>query len=109
MRISDWSSDVCSSDLMPVMLFLSDHRAETIDRVVAAVKQFRTANDAYDVDFRVKQDAALAAAEVKGEEYHSDKVNLRLATGNVGVLAAINDTVRKVEHYILWTIGRAHV
>src|SRR3546814_3002980 len=60
MRISDWSSDVCSSDL----------RAETIDRVVAAVKQFRTANDAYDVDFRVKQDAALAAAEDKGEEYH---------------------------------------
>src|SRR3546814_13696305 len=31
--------------VMPVMLFLSDHRAETIDRVVAAVKQFRTANE----------------------------------------------------------------
>ncbi len=27
--------------VMPVMLFLSDHRAETIERVVAAVKEYR--------------------------------------------------------------------
>src|SRR3546814_5878106 len=66
--------------VMPVMLFLSDHRAETIDRVVAAVKQFRTANDAYEVDFRVKQDAALAAAEDKGEEYRSEEHTSELQT-----------------------------
>ena len=35
----------CSA--MPVTAFLADHRAETIDRVVAAVKDFREKNDAY--------------------------------------------------------------
>src|SRR4029077_21089698 len=31
-------------DIVPVMMFLADHRAETIQRVVAAVKQWRTDN-----------------------------------------------------------------
>jgi hypothetical protein len=69
------------------MLFLSDHRATTIDRVVAAVKKFREDNKAYQVDFRVKRDEAIKAAQAKGEEYHTDQVNLRLATGSVGVAA----------------------
>jgi len=98
-------NDDCSA--IPIMMFLSDHQSTTIDRVVAAVKEFRDANGAYDVDFRVKQIKAIAAAQEQGEEYRSDKVNLRLATGNVGVLAAINDTVRKVEHYILWLLYAA--
>ena len=98
-------NDDCSA--IPIMMFLSDHQATTIDRVVGAVRAFRKANAAYDVDFRVQQDAAIAAAAEKGEDYRSDKVNLRLATGNVGVLAAINDTVRQVEHYILWLLYAA--
>lgn len=93
--------------VMPVMLFLNDHRSETIDRIVAAVKKFRSDNNAYNVNFRAEQDAAIAAAQEIGEEYQSDEVNLRLATGNVGVAAAINDTVRKVEHYILWLLYAA--
>ena len=98
-------NDDCSA--IPIMMFLSDHQATTIDRVVGAVKAFREANAAYDVEFRIQQDAAIAAAAEKGEDYRSDKVNLRLATGNVGVLAAINDTVRQVEHYILWLLYAA--
>jgi predicted RND superfamily exporter protein len=91
----------CSA--MPVTAFLSDHRAETIDRVVAAVKQFRTDNNAWHegVNLRAQlADQATKAAEA-GEEFHNDSVNLRLATGNVGVMAAINDTVRAVEHNML--------
>jgi predicted RND superfamily exporter protein len=91
----------CSA--MPVTAFLADHRAETIDRVVAAVKQFREDNDAWHpgVNLREKLGEEARAAAEAGEELRSDAVNLRLATGNVGVMAAINDTVRAVEHNML--------
>jgi predicted RND superfamily exporter protein len=62
--------------VMPVMLFLSDHRAETIEGVVAAVKAYRTANP-------------------------TEGVTYRLATGNVGVMAAQNEEVMAKEFIIL--------
>ncbi len=89
----------CSA--MPVTIFLADHRSTTIDRVVGEVLAFREANAAYDVDFRVERDAAVEAAMAEGGEYVTDAVNLRLATGNVGVMAATNDEVRKVETRML--------
>jgi len=63
-------------DVVPVMMFLADHKAGTIERVVAEVKRWRSANP-------------LRGAEV------------RLATGNVGVMAATNETVRAKELLIL--------
>ncbi len=63
-------------DVVPVMMFLSDHRAGTIARVVAAVKAWRAANP-------------LSGASV------------RLATGNVGVMAATNETVAAKQLLIL--------
>jgi predicted RND superfamily exporter protein len=63
-------------DVVPVMIFLTDHRAETIARAVTAVKQWRAANP-------------LAGARV------------RLAAGNVGVMAATNETVKSKELLIL--------
>jgi predicted RND superfamily exporter protein len=63
-------------DVLPVMMFLTDHRAETIARVVAAVKRWRGANP-------------TPGAEV------------RLAAGNVGVMAATNETVKARELWIL--------
>ncbi len=62
--------------VMPVMLFLSDHRAETIERVVAAVKEYR-------------------------EKHPTPGVTFRLATGNVGVMAAQNEEVKAKEFVIL--------
>jgi predicted RND superfamily exporter protein len=62
--------------VMPVMLFLADHRAETIERVIAAVKSYREANP-------------------------TEGVTYRLATGNVGVMAAQNEEVREKEFVIL--------
>ena len=95
----------CSA--MPIMAFLSDHRAETIDRVVSAVKQFREENKAWHpgVNLREKLAADAQAAQEKGEELESNEVNLRLATGNIGVMAATNDTVRAVEHHMLLLYG----
>jgi uncharacterized protein len=63
-------------DVVPVMMFLTDHRAGTIERVLAEVKSWRGAN-------------ALSGAR------------LRLATGNVGVMAATNETVEAKELAIL--------
>ena len=62
--------------VLPVMLFLADHRAGTIERVVHEAKSFRAANP-------------------------SSAVNFRLATGNVGVMAAQNEEVRAKEIPIL--------
>lgn len=96
-------NDDCSA--IPIIVFTADHQATTIDRVVGAVKGFRKDNHAYrGTGFRAEQRKAAEAAEAAGERYTSDQVNLRLATGNIGVMAAINDTVRKVEHWILWLL-----
>lgn len=62
--------------VMPVMLFLADHRAETIERVVAEVKAYR-------------------------EREPTAGVTYRLATGNVGVMAAQNEEVKAKEFVIL--------
>jgi predicted RND superfamily exporter protein len=55
-----------------VYLYLTDHKAETINRVIGAVKDFRGA--------------------------HAEPgVNIRLASGNAGVLAAVNDELERSE------------
>jgi predicted RND superfamily exporter protein len=61
---------------MPVMMFTTDHKAETIERVVGEVKAFREANPMEGVEFR-------------------------LATGNVGVMAAMNEEVSAAQFPIL--------
>ncbi|GGA84239.1 RND transporter [Arenimonas soli] len=92
----------CSA--IPITIFTSDHRATTIDRVVAAVKQFREENNAYaEGNLRVR----LAEQAANEPGFTSDQVNLRLATGNVGVMAATNDTVRASEHTILYLLYAA--
>jgi predicted RND superfamily exporter protein len=71
--------------VMPVVLFLADHRAETIERVVAAVKAYR-------------------------DEHPTPDVAYRLATGNVGVMAAQNEEVRAKEFVILgWVFAAVTV
>jgi predicted RND superfamily exporter protein len=94
----------CSA--IPITAFLSDHRAETIDRVVAEVKRFRDDNGAWFEGENLRETIATAAgaAAQSGEDFSDDRVNLRLATGNIGVAAAINDTVRAVEHRMLWLL-----
>jgi uncharacterized protein len=67
--------------VMPVTLFLADHRAETIERVVAAAKAWRDVNA-------------------------TEQVRFRLGTGNVGVMAAQNAVVRAQQFEMLaWLFG----
>jgi hypothetical protein len=87
----------CSA--MPIMAFLPTIAPTTIDRVVGGEGHSArrttpgTSASCASACKRLRRPAAG-----KGEEFRTDQVNLRLATGNVGVMAAINDTVRAVEH-----------
>ena len=98
----------CSA--MPVMMFLADHRATTIDRAVAAVKKFRDDNHIFagpGVNLHDQLARQASDAQAEGKPFVSDKLNLRLATGNVGVMAAINDEVRAVDHTMLYLLYAA--
>jgi uncharacterized protein len=65
---------------MPIFVFMSDHRAETIDRVIAAHTKF---------------------VEEEKQINPNSPVNFALATGNVGVMAAANDVIHETEIPIL--------
>ncbi len=62
--------------VMPVSIYTADHKAETIERAVDAVKQFNAANP-------------------------NERIAFRLASGNVGVMAATNDEVAASQFPIL--------
>ena len=66
----------CSA--MPVFIFTADHKAETIDTIIAAIEQF---------------------SEEQGPE---PLVQFKLATGNVGVMAAANDVIEETEPTVLF-------
>ncbi len=63
----------------PVVAFLKDHKAETLDRVVGVVKEFSAKNDTADVQFR-------------------------LATGNAGIAAAVNQEIHSAQNKMLWMV-----
>ena len=77
-RYIETSTGLLNADcnVVPVMLFLRDHRAETIERAVAAVKDWREKNPTPGARFE-------------------------LAAGNVGVMAATNEEVKAKEFPIL--------
>lgn len=66
----------CSA--MPVFVFTADHKAETIDRILAEVRAFIQ------------------------DEGESSPVTFSLATGNVGVMAATNDIIEETERTVLF-------
>jgi len=69
-RVRGFLSKDCS--MLATSLYLTDHKAETINRVIAAVKLYRDQN------------------QLTG-------LKIRLAAGNAGVIAAVNDEVEKSE------------
>ncbi|MEJ2188262.1 MAG: MMPL family transporter [Acidobacteriota bacterium] len=79
----DTSTGLLNSDcsVMPVYIYTVDHKAETINRIVKAVKTFQ-------------------------KEHGTDEVKIRLATGNVGVMAATNETVSAAQFpMLLWVFA----
>ncbi|MBW2519511.1 MAG: MMPL family transporter, partial [Deltaproteobacteria bacterium] len=72
------SSGLLNADcsVMPVMVFTTDHKAETIAHVVDKVKQFQ-------------------------KDHGSERIRFRLGTGNIGVMAATNEEVASAQFPIL--------
>lgn len=68
------SSGLLNGDcsVMPVIMFMEDHKAETISRVVEEVKKFRA-------------------------DYETDDLKFKLASGPVGVMAAKNEAVEAAQ------------
>ncbi len=62
--------------MVPVLIFLSDHKAETLTRVVDAVEKFAAANN-------------------------DDKIRFNLAAGNAGIEAATNIVIKQAEPMML--------
>ncbi len=79
----------CSA--MPVLIFTRDHKAETIARVVRAVKAFQGQYGTPDLAFKIESKTLTEIPE--GEEVTAEDIRFRLATGNVGVMAATNEDV----------------
>ncbi len=72
-------NDACS--VIPVLIFTKDHKAETIETVIAAVKDYR-------------------------EKFPTKDVTYRLASAPVGVLAATNEVVAAAQLPMLfWVYG----
>jgi len=68
--------------VMPVILFLQDHKAETIEKVVAEAKRI-------------------------GQELGTDQTKFMLASGPVGVMAATNEAVAAAQDPMTWYVYAA--
>nr|WP_310734364.1 MMPL family transporter [Ideonella livida] len=73
-----------SCSLLPVMVYLADHGADTLQRVVATVEGFAAAHDTAEVKFL-------------------------LAAGNAGIEAATNAEVAQASRQMLWGVYAAVV
>ncbi|WP_323845982.1 efflux RND transporter permease subunit [Microbulbifer magnicolonia] len=67
--------------MAPVLVFLNDHKAETLDQVVAAVRHFN-------------------------EEFAPDSVEFLMAAGNAGIESATNSVIEKAQvEMLIWVYG----
>ena len=88
----------CSA--MPVMVFTTDHRAETISKVVARVKELRKELNMPGLDYEYEGESLRQIAGLS-DDFEGDALKFRLATGNVGVMAATNEDVAAAEKPML--------
>jgi predicted RND superfamily exporter protein len=87
----------CSA--MPIMVFTTDHRAETIARIVQRVKELREELNFGEVHFELESEVLEELASE--DEVTPQSLQFRLATGNVGVMAATNEDIAAAEKPML--------
>ena len=84
----------CSA--MPIMIFTEDHKAETIVRVIEAVRDAREDIFVEGLDFTPSGELMQDLVAQEGE-ICEECLRFRLATGNVGVMAATNEEVEAAQ------------
>src|SRR5699024_776863 len=94
----------CSA--MPIMIFTEDHKAQTIDRVVARAHELQ---DEIRIEKLGYQPTGPAAHGNWPEEGEHPPLVFRLATGNVGVMAATNQEVAAAQTPMLLYVYSAIV
>jgi len=87
----------CSA--MPIMIFTTDHRAETIARIVSRVKELRDEMNMGDLNLKLEHEILEEMAS-EGD-VSPESLRFRLATGNVGVMAATNEDIAAAEKPML--------
>ena len=87
----------CSA--MPIMIFTTDHRAETIARIVKRVKELREILNMGDLNLKLEHEV-LEEMAAEGD-ITPESLQFRLATGNVGVMAATNEDIAAAEKPML--------
>jgi predicted RND superfamily exporter protein len=86
-------------DAMPILVFTKDHRAETIARVVKRVKELRQDMNLGELEFHMEHEALEGVAA--SADPSAEQLRFRLATGNVGVMAATNEDIAAAEKPML--------
>ena len=96
-------SGLINSDcsMTPVIVYLNDHKAETLERAVSAVEAFKanyddTVDDKY---FRYNMDEVASA--IDSGELSSVPVRFQLASGNAGIEAATNQVIADAQNTML--------
>ena len=87
----------CSA--MPIMVFTTDHKAETIAGIVTRVKELREELNMGDLSFKLENEV-LEDMATEGDTT-AESLRFRLATGNVGVMAATNEDIAAAEKPML--------
>ena len=84
--------------VMPIMIFLTDHKAETLLAVTTATKEFAARYE--------KPEMTMQMGAVFDVSAQKPKAKFLLASGNAGVMAATNEVVHAAEQPILyWVFG----
>ena len=87
----------CSA--MPIMIFTTDHRAETIATIVERVKELRQQLNIGDLNLKLEHPVLEEMASE--DDVSPESLQFRLATGNVGVMAATNEDIAAAEKPML--------
>jgi len=87
--------------MAPVIVYLNDHKAETLERAVAAVELFKTKyDDNVDQKFFDMSMADVEEAIASGE-LTDVPVRFQLASGNAGIEAATNEVIGDAQNTML--------
>jgi predicted RND superfamily exporter protein len=74
---NEYRNSKCTA--MPISIYTTDHQATTINHIVERIKAFKAEND-------------------------SESLRFRLASGNVGVMAATNEVVERSDKWVNFTL-----
>ncbi|MBS0370510.1 MAG: MMPL family transporter [Proteobacteria bacterium] len=77
---NEYRNSKCTA--IPISIYTADHQATTINHIIGQIKAFKAEND-------------------------NDKVQFRLASGNVGVMAATNEVVESADKWVNFTLFSA--